>query len=89
MRDKVETGRTSEARMALHGALIEAGLYDDSNAVDPKYCAKITGPIQEGTKVTPIPCSDSSIQSIEIVFTVPDDVIPEDTLVLRVGRERL
>ena len=89
MRDKVETGRTSEARMALRGALIEAGLYDDSNAFDPKYCARITGPIQEGTKITPIPCTDSPIQSIEIVFTVRDDVIPEDTLVLRVGKERL
>ena len=29
---KVETTRTSEARMALHGALNEAGLYDDSTA---------------------------------------------------------
>ena len=73
MRDQVETARTSEARMALHGPLIEASPYDDSNAFDRKYCAKITGPIQ----------------SIEIVFTVRKDVIPEDTLVLRVGKERL
>ena len=64
---KVETRRTSEARMALHGALIEAGLYDDSNAVNPVSCAKITGPIQEGTKITRIPCSDSPIQSMELV----------------------
>ena len=86
---KVETRRTSEARMALHGALIDAGLYDDSNAVDPVSCAKITGPIQEGTKITRIPCSDSPIQSMELVFTVHDDVIPEDTLALHVGKEQL
>ena len=86
---KVETRRTSEARMALHGALIEAGLYDDSNALNPEYCVESAGPIQEGTKITPIPCSDSSIQSMEVVFTVHDDVIPEDTLVLHIGKERL
>ena len=86
---KVETRRTSEARMALHGALIEAGLYDDSNALNPVYCAESTGPIQEGTKITAIPCSDSPIQSMEVVFTVHDDVIPVDTLVLHVGKERL
>ena len=32
---KVETGRTSEARTALHGALNKAGLYDDSTALTP------------------------------------------------------
>ena len=84
---KVETRRTSEARMALHGVLIEAGLYDDSPALNPVYCAESTGPIQEGTTITPIPCSDSPIQSMEVVFTVHDDVIPEDTLVLHVGKE--
>ena len=86
---KVETRRTSEAKMTLHGALIEAGLYDDSNALNPEYCAKSTRPIQEGTKITPIPCSESSIQIVEIDFTVHDDVLPEDTLVLHVGKERL
>ena len=86
---KVETRRTSEARMALHGALNEAGLYDDSTALTPKYCVESAGPIQEGTKFTRIPCSESSIQIIEIDFTVHDDVIPEDTLVLHVGKERL
>ena len=86
---KVETRRTSEARMALHGALIEAGLYNDSNALIPVNCVESTGPIQEGTKLTRIPCSESSIQSITIGFTVRDDVIPEDTLVLHVGKERL
>ena len=86
---KAETRRTSEARKDLHGALIEAGLYDDSPALSPVYCSEITGPIQEGTKITPIPCSDSPIQSMEVVFTVHDDVIPEDTLVLHVGKERL
>ena len=86
---KVETRRTSEARIALHGALIEAGLYDDSSAFNPVNCAKSTGPIQEGTKITLIPCSESSIQIIEMDFTVLDDVIPEDTLVLHVGKERL
>ena len=86
---KVETRRTSEARMALHGALNEAGLYDDSTALTPKYCVESTGPIQEGTKLTPIPCSESSVQAIEPFFTLHDDVIPEDTLVLHVGKERL
>ena len=86
---KVETRRASEARIALHGALIEAGLYDDSTAFTPKYCVESAGPIQEGTKFTRIPCSESSIQINEIGFTFRDDVIPEDTLVLHVGKERL
>ena len=86
---KVETRRTSEARIALRGALIEAGLYDDSSVLNPVNCAKSTGLIQEGTKITLIPCSESSIQIIGIDFTVRDDVIPEDTLVLHVGKERL
>ena len=86
---KVETRKTAEARMALHDALIEAGLYDDSSAISPVSCVESTGPIQEGTKSTRIPCSDSPIQSMEIVFTIRDDVIPEDTLVLHVGKERL
>ena len=86
---RVETRRTSEARTALHGALNEAGLYDDSTAFTPVNCAESTGPIQEGTKVTPIPCSESPIKSIKLGFTVHDDVIPEDTLVLHVGKERL
>ena len=85
----VETRSTTEARMALHGALIEADLYDDSNAFTPKYCGESTGPIQVGTKITRIPCSESSIQSITIGFTFRDDVIPEDTLVLHVGKELL
>ena len=86
---KVETTRTSEARMALHGALNEAGLYDDSTALTPKNCVESTGPIQEGTKITPIPCSESPIQIDAIGFTIRDDVIPADTLVLHVGKERL
>ena len=84
-----ETRRTSEARTALHGALNEAGLYDDSPAFTPVNCGKSTGPIQEGTKITPIPCSESPIKSIKIHFTSHDEVIPEDTLVLLVGKERL
>ena len=86
---KEETKRTSEARMTLHDALIEVGLYNDSTAFTPVNCVEISGPIQVGTKITPIPCSESSIQSMEIFFTVRDDVIPEDTLVLHVGKERL
>ena len=85
----VETKRTSEARMALHGALIEGGLYDDSTALTPVNCVESTGPIQEGTKLTRIPCSESPIRITEIDFTVNDDVIPEDTLVLHLGKERL
>ena len=86
---KVETRRASEARIALHGALNEAGLYDDSTAFSPVSCAKTTGPIEVDSKVTRIPCSESSVQSIKIYFTVHDDVILEDTLVLHVGKERL
>ena len=85
---KVETRRTSEARMALHSALIEAGLYNDSSAFIPVNCSESTVP-QVGTKITRIPCSESSVQSITIDFTIHDDVIPEDTLVLHVGKERL
>ena len=88
MSGKEETTRTSEARMALHGALNEAGLYDDSAAFTPENCVESTGPPQAGTKVTPIPCSESPIQGIEIDFTIPDDVIPEDTLALHVGKAR-
>ena len=84
-----ETKETSEARMALHRALNEVGLYDDSTALTPKYCVESTGPIQKGTKVTRIPCSELPIRSIEVVFTIRDDVIPEDALVLHVGKERL
>ena len=88
---KAETRRTSEARTALHGALNEAGLYDDSTAFTPVNCVTATGPIQEGTKFTPIPCSESPIQITGIDFdsTAVDEVIPEDTLVLHVGKERL
>ena len=85
---KVETKRTTEARMALHGALIEAGLYNDSSAFIPVNCAE-SDELKVGTKLTRIPCSESSIQITEIVFTIHDDVIPEDTLVLHVGKERL
>ena len=86
---KEETKRTSVARMALHRALNEVGLYDDSTALTPKYCVESIGPIQEGTKLTPIPCSESSVESITVFFTIREDVIPEDTLVLHVGKERL
>ena len=86
---KVETRMTSEARMALHSALNEAGLYDNSTALTSKYCVESTGPIQEGTKLTPIPCSESPIQSIEVDVTNRDEVIPDDTLVLHIGKERL
>lgn len=84
-----ETTRTAEARTALHEALEVAGLYDDSAALAPVNCVEGTGPIEEGTQFTPIPCSESPTQSIEVVFTVHDGVIPEDTVVLHVGKERL
>ncbi len=85
---KEETKRTSEARMALHGALNEVGLYDDSTALTPISCIKSTVPIQVGSKITRVPCSESSIQSIKVVFTIRDDVIPENTLVLHIGKKR-
>ncbi|MCZ0952968.1 MAG: hypothetical protein OXQ89_24135 [Rhodospirillaceae bacterium] len=89
MSGEVETIRTSEARVALRGALNEAGLYDDSPALTPTHCVETTGPIQVGTPLTRIPCSESSVQSIEVFFTVRDDVIPADTLVLHIGKARL
>ena len=86
---KVETRRVSEAKMALHAALIEAGLYDDSSAFTPESCGQVTGPIQEGAKVTRIPCSESSVRFIELDSTIHDEVIPDDVLVLHVGKARL
>ena len=85
---RVETTRTSEARMALRRALNEAGLYDDRPAFAPVHCVEIAGPIEEGAKITAIPCSESPVQITGIGATFPDDVIPEDTLVLRIGKER-
>ena len=86
---EVQTRRSSKARSALHGSLKEAGLYDDSNVVSPKHCAKATGPIEKGTKITRIPCAESPVKIIKLYFIVVDNVIPEDTLVLHVGRQRL
>ena len=59
--DRVETERTYEARVALQDALIEAGLYDDSSAFTSISCVEVIEPIQVGTQITPIPCSESSI----------------------------
>ena len=89
MSGNVETRRTSEARVALHGALDEVGLYDDSAALNPVNCVETTGLIEEGTKLTPIPCSESRMKITGIDFTLHDDVIPEDTLVLHIGKEQL
>ena len=86
---RAETKRTTEARTALHGALNEARLYDDSSAFIPMNCVATTEPIRVGTKITRIPCSESPIQSIKVIFTVHDDVIPEDTLALNIGKDRL
>lgn len=83
------TIRTSEARSALDDALHEAGLYDDSSLLRPINCIEVTGPIERGTKVTRIPCSESEIRITGIDSTNHDDVIPEDTLVLHVGKQRL
>ena len=86
---KVETIKTSEARTALHGALNEAGLYDDSTLLTPISCVEITEPVQKGSKLTHIPCSEWPGQITDIDFTIHDDVIPEDTLVLHIGKKRL
>ena len=86
----VRTTRTSEVGKALRGALTEAGLYNDSSEIVPVKCVEIPSALpQVGDKATPIPCSDSPIQSMEIFFTNHDDVIPEDTLVIHVGEKRL
>ena len=86
---KAETEMTSEARMALHGALNEAGLYDDSTHFSSVSCVEITEPVQEGSRVTRIPCSESQVQITEIHSQAYDDVIPKDTLVLHIGKNRL
>ena len=86
---KVQTKRTSEAMTALERALKEAGLYDDSSVVRPTDCVEATGPSEQGTKLTRIPCSETGIQITGLDFTVHDSVIREDTLVLHVGRQRL
>ena len=85
---ETETRKASEARMALRGALHDAGLYDDSSLISPEGCAEIIGPIEAGSKITQIPCLDSPIQFVKFDFTVRDDIIPDDILVLHVGRER-
>lgn len=88
MTGNVETRMTAAARAALRGALSEAALHDDSAAFTPESCVESTGPIGVGTKLTRIPCSKSSVQIFEIGFTIRDEVIPADTLVLHVGKER-
>ncbi len=84
----VETRRTSEARIALRGALNEVRLYDDSATLVPINCVESTSPIEVGARIKRIPCSESPIQSIEVDFINRDEVIPDDTLVLHVGKER-
>ena len=84
-----QTGTTPAARKALRDALTEAGLYNDSSAFTPVACAEITGPPQVGTKITKIPCSESWVQIKAIHAEIVDDVIPADTLVLRIGKRRL
>lgn len=84
-----ESRRTSKAKTALEGALNEAGLYDDSTVLTPVSCVESIAPIQEGSKLTEIPCSESPIQITGVDFTVRDGVIPEDTLVLHIGKKRL
>lgn len=89
MSHREETIGTYEARKAFRRALEEVGLYDDSTNVRPISCVSITGPLEPGAKLTHIPCSESSIQSSEVFFSIHDDVIPADTLVLHVGKERV
>ena len=83
------TRRTSEAKSALDDALHEAGLYDDSTLLRAVNCAEIKGPIEVGSKVTPIPCSESDVRITGVGFKVVDNVIPGDTLVLVIGKQRL
>ena len=83
------TGTTRASRKALRDALIDAGLYNDSSAFVPVVCVETTEPPQVGTKVTEIPCSESKFQIAEIVFEQVAEVIPADTLVLIVGKQRL
>ena len=87
--DTEPTGTTRAGRKALRDALIEAGLYNDSSAFIPVACVETTEPPQVGTKVTEIPCSESQLQITEIVFEFVAEVIPADTLVLVIGKQRL
>ena len=86
---KGQTRSTSDAKSALDGALHEAGLYDDSKLFTPVNCVEIKGPIEVGSKFTPIPCSESEVRITGLGIRVQDDVIPGDTLVLHVGKQRL
>ena len=86
---EVAERRTTAAKIALQSVLNEAGLYDDSTAFTPVSCVEVDDLPQVGSKVTPIPCSESFVKSIEIVeFTIHDKVIPDDTLVIRIGEYR-
>lgn len=82
---KDETESTSRARAALRRSLEEAGLHDDSAALEPLHCVEMN---EEKTKVTPIPCDESSVEITGILFDQYDEVIPDDTLVLHVGKNR-
>ena len=85
---EVAERRTTAAMIALQSVLNEAGLYDDSTALTPVSCVEVDGLPQVGSKVRPIPCSESFVKSMEIEFTIHDKVIPDDTLVVRIGRNR-
>ena len=86
MSSTAETESTSDAREALRSSLDEAGLYDDSAHFIPVSCGETTEPVQEGAKFNHVPCSESPIESLEISFTIRDEGIPEDTLVLHIGK---
>lgn len=86
---KGETSRTSKARSALHAALQEAGLYDDSTVISPIACVEGTGIGGLPGKLTVIPCSKSPIRITGVDLAVQDEVLPKDTLGLHVGKQRL
>lgn len=88
MPGKVEGQRTAQARMALDHALKETGLYDVRSALKPLSCVESAGEPKVGTQLTRTPCSEIEIEIVEIEFTMYDEVIPEDTLVLHVGKHR-
>lgn len=88
MPGKVEGQRTAQARMVLDHALKETGLYDVRSALKPQYCVESAGEPKVGTEITRRPCSEIEIEIVEIEITMYDEVIPEDTLVLHVGKHR-
>lgn len=86
---KGESKRTAESRAALRAVLEEIKLYDDLSLMTPVSCVEVTGPVQKGAKITSVPCSKTQARITGIDMDIKDALIPNDTLVIHVGKQRL